>query len=159
MNEKILWILMTIIGVVGVVALGVLLNKLTKLLRERHEGFQSPQLSFRYSADTANQLVENLEGKGVLPLFDRFSQLMAAMMAEVLIVLMVVAHNITDIPWVQMVMFSLSGVIWLTGTAETLILKKQPKAASVLSLVKWAAFALWTLTMFVTLFIRSTQLR
>ena len=156
MNEKLLWILLTIVGVVGVVTLGVLLSKLNKLIREKHEGFQSPQLSFRYSADRVNQLVENLEGKGLLPLFDRFSQLMAAMMAEVLIVLMVVAHNITDTPWVQIAMSSLSGVIFLTGTAETLILKKQPKAAGALSLIKWAAFALWTLAMFATLFIRST---
>ena len=156
MNDALLWTLLTIVGTVGVVALGLLLRKLQKLLKERLEAFQSPQLSFRYTADDVNRLVENLKEAGALPAFDRFSQLMAAMMAEMLLVLMVVAHNITDILWLQTAMFALSGVIFLTGSLETLILQKKPALASLLSRIKWGAFALWTLGMFAGLFIRST---
>jgi len=156
MNENTLWILLTVLGVVGALAVGVALKMLNTRIRSVYDKFQAPQLSFRYDAHDVCTVVEILKEKGVSVLFDRFCLLMAAMMAEVLMVLMVVAHNITDLVWLQYIMFGLSGVIWLTGTLETLILKKNPKAAGKLAFVKWGAFAVWTLGMFAGLFIRST---
>ena len=156
MKETLLWTLITIVGTVGAVAIGLILMKLNKLIASRCEGFHSPQLSFRYTANDVNQLVENLKQVGALLPFNRFSQLMTAMMAEVLLVLLTVAHNIAHIAWIQTAMYALSGVIWLLGTAETLILQKKPALASVLSIIKWGAFGIWTLGMFAALFIRST---
>ena len=156
MNEKTLWILLTAIGTLGTLALGAALRSLNTRIRSVYDKFQSPQLSFRYDAHDVCVMMDILKEKGVAKLFDRFCLLMAAMMAEVLMVLMVVAHNITDLVWIEYAMFGLSGVIWLTGTLETLILRNNPKVAGQLSLIKWGAFAVWTLAMFAGLFIRST---
>ena len=121
MNENTLWILLTVVGVAGALAVGVVLRMLNTRIRSVYGKFQAPQLSFRYDAHDVCTVVEILKEKGVAVLFDRFCLLMAAMMAEVLMILMVVAHNITDLVWLQYIMFGLSGVIWLTGTLETLI--------------------------------------
>lgn len=154
MNENTLWILLTIVGVAGAVVLGLGLRKLNARIRGIDETFQSPQLSFRYQAEDVAHMLDRL-GNGAA-LFERFCWMMLAMMAEVLIILLVVSHNITDILWLQYAMFGLSGLIWLTGSVETVAVTRKPGFASVLSLIKWAAFALWTLGMFAGLFIKST---
>ena len=156
MNEKTLWIILTVVGVVGAVAIGLGLRKMQNTLRGIDEHFQSPQLSFRYHAKDVREQLERL-GEDV-KLFQRFCWMMLAMMAEVLIILLVVSHNITDMLWLQYAMFSMSAVIWLTGSVETLTVLRKPGFASALSLVKWGAFAVWTLGMFAGLFIRSTAL-
>lgn len=156
MNENTLWILLTIIGTAGAVVLGLGLKKLQSRIREIDEKFQSPQLSFRYQAQDVQDLLERLgEGR---PLFERFCWMMLFMMAEVLIILLVVSHNITDILWLEYAMFGASTVIWLVGSAETLAVIRKPGFASMLSLIKWGAFALWTLGMFAGLFIKSTAI-
>jgi len=158
MNENTLWILLTIIGVLGAAVIGLGLKKLQGMIRTKDETFQHPLLSFRYSAHDVHTLVEKLDELGIGKLFDRFSWMMLGMMAEVLIVLMVVTHNAIGVAWMAQAMYGLSGVIWLVGSAEALLVRKAPAAASVSSLIKWGAFALWTLGMFIGLFIRSTAL-
>ena len=158
MTEKTLWILLTVIGALGALVIGLGLNKLFKMIRQKDETFQHPLLSFRYRAHDVNAIVEKLDGMGIGKLFDRFSLMMLAMMAEVLIILMVVTHNAIGIAWMAQVMYVLSGVIWSVGSAEALLIRKAPEVSSVASLLKWAAFALWTLGMFAGLFIRSTAL-
>ena len=154
MSEQTLWTILTILGVVGSVALGLGLRKLHSRIRAVDEKFQSPQLAFRYQAADVQEMLARLGGSA--PLFQRFCQLMLFMMAEVLMVLLVVSHNITDIQWLQYAMFGVSGLIWLMGSVETLVITRKPGLASALSLIKWGAFALWTLGMFAGLFIRST---
>lgn len=156
MNEKTLWILLTVVGVVGAVVIGLGLRKMQNTLRGIDEHFQSPQLSFRYRAKDVREQLERL-GEGA-KLFRRFCWMMLAMMAEVLVILLVVSHNITDMLWLQYAMFGMSAVIWLAGSVETLTVLRKPGLAGALSLVKWSAFALWTLCMFAGLFIRSTAL-
>lgn len=158
MTEKTLWILLTIIGVAGALVMGLGLNKLFKMIRQKDETFQHPLLMFRYRAHDVNAIVEKLDGMGIVKLFDRFSLMMLGMMAEVLIILMVVTHNAIGIAWMAQAMYVLSGVIWSVGSAEALLIRKAPEVSSVASLIKWAAFALWTLGMFAGLFIRSTAL-
>lgn len=158
MSEQTLWTLLTVVGVLGAVVLGLGLKKLLGMIRQKDEAFLHPLLLFRYQAHDVTALVEKLDGMGIGKLFDRFSLMMLGMMAEVLIILMVVTRNAIGIAWMAQGMYALAGVIWAAGTAEALIIRKAPKAASVSSLVKWGAFALWTLGMFAGLFIRSTAL-
>jgi len=158
MSEKVLWILLTVVGAAGALVIGLGLKKLLCMIREKDEKFQHPLLSFRYKAHDVNALVEKLDGMGILKLFDRFGWMMLAMMAEVLIILMVVTRNAIGIAWLSQAMYVLAGVIWGVGSAEALLIRKAPKAAGVSSLIKWGAFALWTMGMFAGLFIRSTAL-
>lgn len=158
MNEKWLWILLTAVGVAGAVVIGLGLKKLQGMIREKDEKFVSPLLSFRYKAQDVNALVEKLDGMGIGKLFDRFNLMMLAMMAEVLIILMVVVHNTIGIAWLAQAMYVLAGVVWATGSAESIALRKAPAVSGAASFVKWAAFALWTIGMFAGLFIRSTAL-
>ena len=156
MSEKTLWILLTVIGILGAVILGLGLKKLLGMIREKDETFLHPLLSFRYRANDAAALADKLDGMGIGKLYDRFSWMTLGMMAEVLIILMVVTHNAIGIAWLAQAMYVLSGVIWAAGSAECLALRKASALSSAASLVKWGAFALWTLGMFAGLFIRST---
>ena len=156
MNENTLWIALTAVGVAGALVLGLGLKKLHAKIKEAWPEFQHPLLQFRYTANDARTIAHTMEEKGLAKPYDRFRWMMLAMMAEALLLLMAATHNITEIVWLQWTMFGLSGVIWLAGSLECLLLKKCPRAASVLAYVKWGAFALWTLGMFAGLFIRST---
>ena len=156
MNEQTLWIILTAVGIAGAVVIGLGLKKLNSRIKEVNEKFVSPLLRFRYTANDAIACADTLQKAGIGKLYDRFSLMMLAMMAEVLILLMAATHNITELVWLQYGMFAMSGLIWLTGTAEAALIKKAPAVSSVLSLIKWGAFAVWTLGMFVGLFIRST---
>ena len=158
MNEKTLWLLLTIVGVLGAVVLGLGLKKLLGLMRQKDEKFLHPSLTFLYTTNEAAALADKLDGMGIGTLYDRFGWMMLAMMAEVLIILMVVTHNTIGIAWLAQAMYVLSGAIWAAGSAECLALRKAPALSSAASLVKWGAFALWTLGMFAGLFIRSTAL-
>ena len=88
----------------------------------------------------------------------RFSLLMIPMMLEVLLVLLAVSRNASQFAWLRAAMFIVSVFISLLGIAETLLLRfEKHQPASVCSLLKWGAFALWTLGMFAGLFIQSTK--
>ena len=156
MNENTLWMALTAVGVLGALVVGFGIRKLHGKIKEAWPEFLCPLLQFRYTAHDARSIAHTMEEKGLAQPYRRLIQLMLAMMAEVLLLLMAAAHNITDIAWLQQTMFALSGVIWLTGSMECLLLQKCPKPASLLAYAKWGAFALWTLGMFAGLFIRST---
>lgn len=156
MSIDLIWKLITAVGVVGTLAVGLSLKKVNDALKTHDKAFQAPQLRFRYTEAEAAACRAAL-GDGQRKL-DQFSLLMAAMMIELLLVFLTVTRNICHFAWLFPVMYGLSGLACLAGLAETLVLKKQPKAAAVLSFVKWGAFGLWTACMFISLFLRSAQL-
>lgn len=158
MDTSLFWTIATALGLVGVVTVGLGLRSLQSKIRTVDKGFQSPLLQFFYTADAAAALRERLQNHGLETLHKRFCALMVCMMVQVLLVLLVVTHNIRHIAWLTTGMFAVSVLIWLFGTLEALTLCKQPKAARLCSLGKWGAFALWTLAMFVSLFVRSMRL-
>lgn len=155
MNVQLLWTLITAVGVAGALLIGLGMKKLNRRLRELDPAFQSPLLCFRYTAHEAAAYADTLKQKGALALVRRFDGMMLAMMAEVLLLLLAATHNITEMVWLQWIMFSMSGAVWLAGSLEALVLSKAPRLSAALSLLKWGAFAVWTLGMFVGLFIRA----
>lgn len=158
MSSDTLWIIITIVGALGCAVCGLGLRSLHRRMLTVDEKFASPQLRFRYTAHEAQAQWDTL-GEGGRALMDRFSVLMIPMMLEVLLVLLAVSHNAAKIEWMRAIMFALSGVISFAGVSETLCIRlKKHGAASVLSLGKWGAFALWTLAMFAGLFIQSTAI-
>lgn len=157
MSSDTLWLVITIVGALGCAVCGLGLRSLHRRLTAIDEKFQSPQLRFRYTAHEAQTQLDTL-GEGGLALMNRFSLLMIPMMLEVLLALLAVSHNAAKIEWMRMAMFGLSAVISLSGILETVCIRlRKGGAASVLSLGKWGAFALWTLAMFAGLFIQSTK--
>lgn len=157
MNTDALWLVITIVGALGACVCGFGLYSLNRRLKDADEHFQSPQLRFRYTANEAQAQMDTL-GAGGRALMDRFSLLMVPMMLEVLLVLLAVSNNAAEFAWLRMTMFALSGAVSLAGIAETLLIRFQKlAAASLFSSAKWGAAAIWTLGMFVGLFIQSTK--
>lgn len=157
MNSDTLWLVIAIIGALGTAVCGFGLYALHKRLKAADEHFQSPQLRFRYTANESAAQLDTL-GEGGKLLMHRFSLLMIPMMLEVLLVLLAVSNNAAQIEWMRTAMFGLSAVISLSGVIETLLIRfEKHQPASLCSLIKWGAFAVWTLGMFAGLFIQSTK--
>lgn len=157
MSTDTLWLVITIVGAVGACVCGLGLRSLHQRLKAVDEHFQSPQLRFRYTANESAAQLDTL-GEGGRLLMHRFSLLMIPMMLEVLLVLLAVSRNASQFAWLRAAMFIASGLISLSGIVETLLLRfEKHQPASVCSLLKWGAFALWTLGMFAGLFIQSTK--
>ena len=72
MSEQTLWTLLTVVGVLGAVVLGLGRKKLLGMIRQKDEAFLHPLLLFRYQAHDVTALVEKLDGIGIGKLFDRF---------------------------------------------------------------------------------------
>lgn len=158
MTNDTLWIVITLVGALGCAVCGLGLRQLHRRLQAVDAHFQSPQLRFRYTAHEAAAQLDTL-GEGGRALMDRFSLLMAPMLAEILLVLLAVSRNAAQLAWMRAAMMGLSGLICLCGLAETLLVRRgRFRPASCLSRMKWGAFALWTLGMFAGLFLQSAAL-
>lgn len=157
MSNDTLWLIVTLVGALGAGVCGFGLYSLHKRLKAVDEKCQCPQLRFRYTADESAAQLDTL-GEGGRALMRRFSLLMVPMMLEVLLVLLAVSNNAAQLEWMRLAMFALSVAVSLAGVAETLLIRfEKHRFASLLSLVKWGAFAVWTLGMFIGLFIQSTK--
>ena len=155
-----LWTGLTVLSVAGILLFGWMLRKLYKQLQAKKEGYQPPQMRFRYSGQEIGAECNKLEKDGCL-ILQRFDWLFVPMLFYVGMALAVVTRNIAQYQWMAWAMYSLSILGCLLGMTESVLLvseKLTAKAASVCSLLKWICFGIWVVGMFAGLFIRSTAL-
>ena len=144
-----MWTITTVIAVLGLALFGLILKKLHKAYKEIDEKYQPLQLQFKYSAaDVKDE-----------PADKRFSLLFMPMLFYVGLALAVAAHNAASYAWMRYAMYGLAAAGCFAGFAETLLLAfGRGKAAPVCGRIKWICFAVWTLGMFLGLFLRGWAL-
>ena len=155
-----LWTGLTILSIAGIGLFGWMLRKLLKQLQTKKEGYQPPQMRFRYTHKEVEAECQELEENGCIVL-QRFDWLFVPMLFYVGMALAVVTRNIAQYPWMAWAMYGLGSLACLIGMAESVLLVGQKtfaKAASACSLAKWICFGIWVVLMFAGLFIRSTAL-
>jgi len=156
--SKPMWIIITIIAVLGAAGTGWWLSRIHKQLSGKVSGYQAPQLRFGYTQEDFRRESPKLgpEGRAVLRRFDRWFVLMLIFAG---LCMAVVAHNAAKIAWIRYGMYGLTAAACAFGFLETLLLtaeKRGAKAASVCSLIKWIFFGVWVACMFISLFLTST---
>lgn len=155
-----MWIIVTVVAMIGAVGMGLWLKNIHRKLSDQVQGYQAPQLRFRYTEADFRAESPKLgpEGRRVLRTFDR---LFVVMLVFVGLCMAVVAHNAAQFQWLRWGMYGLTAAGCAFGALETLLLtaeKKGAKAASVCSLIKWICFGVWVACMFAGLFIQSAAL-
>ena len=154
--SKTFWIIITVSAIAGACGMGFWLRCMHKKL----EGFQAPQLRFRYrGAELTEELKQLAPEKARL--LTRFSLLFVLMLIFAGLCMAVVAHNAAHIAVIRYIMYGLTAAACGFGFLETLLLAAKArfaKAASVCSLIKWVLFGVWVALMFISLFITSTAL-
>lgn len=144
-----MWTIATILAVLGLVLFGLILKKLHKAYKEIDPKYQPLQLQFKYAASDVKSD----------PIDKRFSLLFAPMLFYVGLALAVVSHNAATHAWMRHAMYAAAAAGCFGGFAETLLLAfGRGKAAPACGLIKWGFFALWTLGMFIGLFLKGWAL-
>lgn len=144
-----MWTVATILAVLGLVLFGLILKKLMKAYKEIDPKYQPLQLQFKYTSSDVKPE----------PIDRRFSLLFIPMLFYAGLALAVVAHNAANHIWMRYAMYSLTAAGCFAGFAETLLLAfGRGKAAPVCGLIKWGCFGVWTLGMFIGLFLKGWAL-
>jgi len=146
-----LWLIATVIAVLGLIVFGLVLRRLYKAYRTVDGSYQPFQLRFKYAADDVPQKAQDA----------KFCYLFIPMLFYVGLAMAVVAHNAAQLAWMRYAMYGLTALGCLLGLVETLLLaqgRRCAAAASVCSLLKWACFAVWTVGMFAGLFMKGWAL-
>ena len=155
-----LWTGLTVLSVAGILLFGWILRKLYKQMQAKKEGYQPPQMRFRYRAQDLEAEWDDFSPKAHA-LLREFDWIFVPMLFYVCMALAVVTRNAAQYPWMAWAMYGLAGAGTLFGMAESVLLvfeKLTAKAAGACSLLKWICFGIWVVGMFVGLFIRSTAL-
>ena len=136
-----LWLIATIIAVLGLCVFGMILIRLYKAYKAADPQYEPFQLRFRYAACDVPER----------PADARFSYLFIPMLFYVGLAMAVVTHNAAAIRWMRYAMYGLTALAGAAALPETLLLargRRCARAAGVCGVIKWACFALWTLGMF-----------
>lgn len=137
MSERVLWILLTVVGVLGTGVFGL-------ALRRTKPDFEPPQTRFFWKETQTPQKA--------------YCLLWLGMLLEGSLLLLVAGHNAAPWPWLEWAMMGLCAAAWLSGSAETLLVRGHARAACALGRVKWIALILWTAGLFLGLVTRGTAL-
>ena len=169
MKPETLWLLTGMAGTLGVlVCLWCMMNKKNGLLTRLNglqQGFQMPDLQFRYRARKLYETLEAVGDEGKR-LMIRFWIVNLPLIASMFAMMAAVANNIATIRWIAVLMLWSNIIRSGADLLEDLLLmaatahypaKKRPflvDAAGVLTAVKWMATVLWVAGMFLNLFLR-----